>query len=96
MGWKRSLVTSPTWKIRSSINQLHPFVSVVVIAMMGVLAGVGRPDSIARRARFKKPFLERVLDLPHGVPGNDSIVGKRRGCGWNDDFMLEVLAGTAG
>ncbi|WP_040890893.1 transposase family protein [Zavarzinella formosa] len=56
---------------RSSINQLHPFVSVVVITMMGVLAGAGGPASIARRARFKKPFLERVLDLPHGVPGKD-------------------------
>ena len=56
---------------RSTINQLHPLVSVVVIAMMGVLAGANGPTSIARWARFKKPFLEQVLDLPHGVPGKD-------------------------
>ena len=56
---------------RSSVNQLHPFVSVVVIALMGVLAGATGPTSIARWAKFKKPFLERVLDLPHGVPGKD-------------------------
>lgn len=56
---------------RSSINQLHPLVSVVVIALMGVLAGANGPTSIARWARFKKPFLEGVLDLPNGVPGKD-------------------------
>lgn len=27
-------------------------------------------------------------------PGKDSIVGKRRGCGWNEDFLLQVLTGT--
>jgi predicted transposase YbfD/YdcC len=56
---------------RSTINQLHPLVSVVVIAMMGVLAGANGPTAIARWARFQKPFLEQVLDLPHGVPGKD-------------------------
>jgi predicted transposase YbfD/YdcC len=56
---------------RSSINQLHPLVSVVVIALLGVLAGANGPTSIARWARFKKPFLEGVLDLPNGVPGKD-------------------------
>ena len=56
---------------RSSVNQLHPFVSVVVIALMGVLAGATGPTSIARWAKFKTPFLEGVLDLPHGVPGKD-------------------------
>jgi len=56
---------------RSSINQLHPLVSVVVIARIGVLAGANGPTSIARWARYKKPFLEGVLDLPNGVPGKD-------------------------
>lgn len=35
-----------------------------------------------------------VLSLLKQHPGKDSLVGKRRGCGWNDDFLLEVLAGT--
>ena len=42
---------------RSTLNQLHPFVSVVVIARMGVLAGASGPTAIARWAQFKKPFL---------------------------------------
>ena len=58
---------------RSSVDRLHPFVSVVVLALMGVLAGATGPTSIARWAKFKKPFLERVLDLPHGVPGKDAF-----------------------
>jgi hypothetical protein len=27
-------------------------------------------------------------------PGKDSIAMKRRTCGWNADFLLEVLAGA--
>lgn len=42
-----------------------------MIALMGVLAGATGPTSIARWAKFKTPFLEGVLDLPHGVPGKD-------------------------
>ena len=56
---------------RSTINQRHPFVSVVVIAIMGVLAGATGPTSIARWARFKEAFLLTVLDLPNGIPRKD-------------------------
>jgi predicted transposase YbfD/YdcC len=56
---------------RSTINQRHPFVSVVVIAIMAVLAGATGPTSIARWAIFKKEFLMRLLDLPNGVPRKD-------------------------
>ena len=56
---------------RSPINQRHPFVSVLVIALMGVLAGANGPTSIARWALLKQSLLERVLDLPHGIPGKD-------------------------
>ena len=56
---------------RSTINQKHPLVSVVVIAMMAVLAGAGGPTAIARWAKFKAEFLLQVLDLPHGIPGKD-------------------------
>jgi hypothetical protein len=27
-------------------------------------------------------------------PGQDSVAKKRRACGWNDEFLLEVPAGT--
>ncbi len=56
---------------RSSINQKHPLVSVVVIAMMAVLAGASGPTSIADWAKHKASFLLPLLDLPHGVPRKD-------------------------
>jgi predicted transposase YbfD/YdcC len=56
---------------RSTINQKHPLVSVVVIALMAVLAGASGPTTIAQWAKYKEAFLLRVLDLPHGVPRKD-------------------------
>jgi predicted transposase YbfD/YdcC len=56
---------------RSTINQRHPFVSVVVIALMAVLAGASGPTTIAQWAKHKEAFLLRVLDLPNGVPRKD-------------------------
>jgi len=56
---------------RSTINQKHPFVSVVVIALMAVLAGANGPTTIAQWAKYKEAFLLRVLDLPNGVPRKD-------------------------
>jgi predicted transposase YbfD/YdcC len=56
---------------RSSINRKHPLVSVVVIAMMAVLAGAGGPTAIARWAKLKSAFLLQVLDLPNGIPCKD-------------------------
>jgi predicted transposase YbfD/YdcC len=56
---------------RSSINQLHPLVSVVVIALLAVLAGASGPTAIARWAALKEEFLVGVLDLPNGVPRKD-------------------------
>ena len=49
---------------RSPINRQHPLVSVVVIALMAVLAGAGGPTAIARWARTKKQWLQSVLALP--------------------------------
>jgi predicted transposase YbfD/YdcC len=56
---------------RSPINRQHPLVSVVVIALMAVLAGAGGPTAIARWADTKKEFLLKVLPLPAGVPRKD-------------------------
>jgi predicted transposase YbfD/YdcC len=56
---------------RSSINQEHPLVSVVVIAIMAVLAGAGGPTAIARWAKYKQEFLVKVLPLPNRVPRKD-------------------------
>ena len=56
---------------RSTINQRHPLDSVVVIALLAVLAGAGGPTAIARWATLKKELLLQVLDLPNGVPRKD-------------------------
>src|SRR4051794_30981530 len=56
---------------RSTINQRHPFVSVVILAIMAVLAGATGPTSIAKWANLKKAFLGTLLDLPNGIPGKD-------------------------
>ena len=56
---------------RSTVNQRHPLASVVVIALLAVLAGAGGPTAIARWAALKEELLSEVLDLPNGVPRKD-------------------------
>ncbi len=56
---------------RSSVNLRHPLVSVVVIAIMAVLAGAGGPTAIAKWANLKAELLLKVLKLPHGIPQKD-------------------------
>src|SRR3954452_12288792 len=56
---------------RSAVNLQHPLISVVVIALMAVLAGAGGPTAIAEWAALKEEFLVEVLDLPGGVPRKD-------------------------
>lgn len=56
---------------RSPVNRLHPLDSVLVIAIMAVLAGADGPTAIARWAKLKADFLQQLLNLPHGVPRKD-------------------------
>jgi len=56
---------------RSPVNQRHPLVSVLVIAIMAILAGSNGPTAIATWARLKAAFLLGVLDLPNGIPCKD-------------------------
>ena len=56
---------------RSTVNLKHPLVSVVVIALMAVLAGAGGPTAIAKWAAIKEEFLLKVLHLPNGIPRKD-------------------------
>lgn len=56
---------------RSDINQRHPLESVVVIAILAILAGAGGPTAIARWAAFKEEWLAKALPLPNGIPGKD-------------------------
>jgi hypothetical protein len=56
---------------RSAVNLQHPLVSVVVIALLAVLAGANGPTAIAKWAALKEEFLVAALDLPNGIPGKD-------------------------
>ena len=56
---------------RSTINQRHPLASVLVIAILAVLAGAAGPTAIARWAALKEELLVEVLDLPNGIPRKD-------------------------
>ncbi len=56
---------------RSTVNLQHPLVSVVVIALMAVLAGASGPTGIGKWAALKEEFLLNTLDLPNGIPRKD-------------------------
>ena len=70
---------------RSTINQRHPLTSVVVLALLGGLAGADGPTAIARWAKLKAALLGTVLDRPNGIPGKDVFRRVRmclRPAGW--------------
>jgi predicted transposase YbfD/YdcC len=56
---------------RSHINRRHPLPSILVIAVLAVLAGAAGPTAIARWAKLKEELLMGLLDLPRGIPGKD-------------------------
>lgn len=56
---------------RSDVNLRHPLVSVVVIALMAVLAGASGPTAIAQWAVLKEELLLGLLPLPNGIPKKD-------------------------
>jgi predicted transposase YbfD/YdcC len=89
---------------RSTINRRHPLVSVVVIALLAVLAGAGGPTAIARWAALKEEFLLQVLDLPNGIPRKDVFRRVLRAlkpaafqacfAGWLQSLRIEAAAET--
>src|SRR3954462_6337595 len=56
---------------RSELNRKHPLASVVVIALIAVLAGASGPTAIAQWAAIKEELLASVLPLPYGAPCKD-------------------------
>jgi predicted transposase YbfD/YdcC len=56
---------------RCPINIVHPLRSVIVIAILAILAGANGPTAIARWAEVKKEFLIGGLGLAGGVPRKD-------------------------
>ena len=58
---------------RSQINRLHLLVDVIVISILGVLAGADGPLAIARWADAQEEWLKRYLQLPNGIPSRHTI-----------------------
>jgi len=56
---------------RSAVNRLHLLESVIVIAIMAVLAGANGPTAIAKWANMKSEIVLKVLDLSNGIPQKD-------------------------
>jgi predicted transposase YbfD/YdcC len=56
---------------RCHINRRHPLTSVVVIAIMAILAGANGPTAIAKWALAKEKLLRQGLSLPSGAPCKD-------------------------
>jgi hypothetical protein len=56
---------------RDVVHRKNPVVSVVVIALLVVLAGASGPTAIARWAALKAEFLTRLLPMPSGIPRKD-------------------------
>ena len=79
---------------RSEVNRKHPLVGVVTMAVMAVLAGADGPTAIARWARLKAEFLQRVLDLPHGIPSKD-VFGRVLAASWRRSIQRHFRQGLA-
>ena len=56
---------------RSTVNRKHPLASVIVIAILGVLAGASGPTGIATWAAIHADALKKLVPLPNGVPRKD-------------------------
>jgi predicted transposase YbfD/YdcC len=75
---------------RSEINRKHPLESVIVIAILGVLAQASGPTGIATWAKFNAELLQSLLPLPHGIPGKD--VFRRVLCALKPDVFQQCFA----
>lgn len=58
---------------RHQRNRRHLLVEVITIAVCGVIVGCSGPTAMARWARAKKDWLQKVLALPQGIPSPDCI-----------------------
>jgi predicted transposase YbfD/YdcC len=58
---------------RSHVNRLHLLVDVIVISILGVVAGADGPTAIALWGNAQEQWLKRHLRLPNGIPSRDTI-----------------------
>ncbi len=58
---------------RSHINQLHKFVDILLIGIISVICGAETWKQMIEFANSKKDFLKEFLELPNGIPSEDTI-----------------------
>lgn len=54
-------------------NRDHPLINVLVIAILGVICGADNFTEIERFGLAKAEWLQRFLDLEHGIPSHDTF-----------------------
>ena len=54
-------------------NKLHPLESIIFLTICAVLSGCNDWDEIEEYGIEKQDWLEKFIDLPHGVPSHDTI-----------------------
>jgi predicted transposase YbfD/YdcC len=58
---------------RSERNQEHPFISILTIAICGVICGADNWVEIEAYGNAKQDWLESILALPNGIPSHDTF-----------------------
>lgn len=58
---------------RHTKNRRHLLVDVMVLSVCGVIVGCEGPTAIERWAQAKQDWLQRILELPNGIPSHDCI-----------------------
>lgn len=58
---------------RSHINQLHNLIDILLIGMISVICGAETWKQMIGFAKSKEAFLKTFLELPNGIPSEDTI-----------------------
>jgi len=58
---------------RSHINQLHKLEDILVIGIISVICGADTWKNMTAYARSKVDFLSTFLELPNGIPSQDTF-----------------------
>lgn len=58
---------------RSHINQLHNFIDILLIGVISVISGAETWKQMVEFAKSKEEFLKTFLELPNGIPSEDTI-----------------------
>lgn len=86
-------VTDP----RDGPHLLHPLVNIIAIAICGVICGADEWTEIEEFGQAKYDWLQRFLDLRHGIPSHDTfgrVFGRLDAQQFEDVFMswVQVVA----